>query len=264
MVAAKRAWAEAVEQAFDDPKTASRLRSEADRLAEAIEERFWWEAEGTYYLGLDGRKRPIESVTSNPGHLMWAGAVTSDRAASVARRLLEGDMWSGWGVRTLSSAHVAYNPASYQLGAVWPHDNAIIVNGCARYGHGDAAGRIARALLDAVACFRYERPPEVFGGFERDEGAFPVQYLGANVPQAWASGAVIHLITALCGIQPDAPNRQLSLSPQLPDWLERIELDSLRVGTATVDLLIGRSGVTIKEQRGDLEIKGGRPGVRSG
>src|SRR6478752_8647004 len=94
---------------------------------------------GTYYLGLDGDKRPIESVASNAGHLLWAGAVPADRARSVAHRLLEEDMWSGWGVRTLSTKHAAYNPLSYQLGSVWPHDNAIIANGLARYGHSQEA-----------------------------------------------------------------------------------------------------------------------------
>jgi glycogen debranching enzyme len=255
VVAAKRSWADAVEQAFDDVAAASRLREQAERLAEAIEERFWWQDEGTYYLGLDGRKRPIESVASNAGHLLWAGAVTSERASAVVARLLEEDMWSGWGVRTLSSEHVSYNPVSYQLGSVWPHDNAIIVNGCARYGKAEAAGRIARALLDAAERFRYGRPPEVFGGIKRDEGSFPVQYLGANVPQAWASGAMIHLVHALLGIEPDAPNKRLRLRPQLPGWLREVELTNLRVGDAWVDLRVSGDRVAIKGQRGELEIQ---------
>ena len=255
VVAAKRAWADAVEQAFDDSAAASRLREQAERLAETIEERFWWQDEGTYYLGLDGRKRPIESVASNAGHLLWAGAVTSERASSVVNRLLEEDMWSGWGVRTLSSDHVAYNPVSYQLGSVWPHDNAIIVNGCARYGEAEAAGRIARALLDATERFRYGRPPEVFGGIKRDEGSFPVQYLGANVPQAWASGAMIHLVHALLGIEPDAANKRLRLRPQLPEWLSEVELTNLRVGEAWVDLRVSGDRVAIEDQRGELDVQ---------
>jgi glycogen debranching enzyme len=207
VVAAKRAWADALEQAFAEPAAGARLREEAERLAATIEERFWWADEGTYYLGLDGRKRPIASVASNPGHLLWAAAITPERAMSVTERLLADDMWCGWGIRTLSAEHVAYNPSSYQLGSVWPHDNAIIANGCARYGHGGAAAQIARALFDAAERFRYGRLPEVFGGLPRDDGGFPVQYLGANVPQAWASGAVIHLIHGLLGLAPDAANR---------------------------------------------------------
>lgn len=255
VVAAKRAWAHTLEEAFDDSTAAARVRDEAERLAELIERRFWWEAEGTYYLGLDGRKRPVESVASNPGHLLWARAVTDERAASVVRRLLEHDMWSGWGVRTLSSDHPSYNPLSYQRGSVWPHDNAIVANGCAHYGLGDEAGRIARALLDAADRFRYGRLPEVFGGLERDEGSFPVQYLGANVPQAWAAGAVIHLVHGLLGLDPDAAGRRLRLHPQLPAWLEEVELGNLRVGESWVDLRIGREGVVVEGSRGeDLNV----------
>jgi glycogen debranching enzyme len=257
VVAAKRGWADTLEQAFDDAPGAAQLRRQADRLAEAIEERFWWEAEGAYYLGLDGRKRPIESVASNQGHLLWAQAITEDRAARVVARLLEADMWSGWGVRTLSATHVAYNPLSYQLGSVWPHDNAILAHGFARYGHGAQAGQIARALFDAAGRFQYRRLPEVYGGLARDEGSFPVQYLGANVPQAWASGAIIHLLSALLGLEPDAANKRLMLRPALPDWLDEIELTNLRVGDASVDLRVTRDNISVEHQNGDLDVSAG-------
>jgi glycogen debranching enzyme len=254
VVAAKRAWADTLEQAFDNASGAARLREQADRLAEAIEERFWWEAEGGYYLGLDGRKRPIESVASNQGHLLWAQAITGDRAARVVNRLLEADMWSGWGVRTLSAAHVAYNPLSYQLGSVWPHDNAILARGFCSYGRGAEGGQIARALFDAAERFRYRRLPEVYSGLARDEASFPVQYLGANVPQAWASGAVIHLLSALLGLEPDAANKRLVLRPALPDWLDEIELRNLRVGDASIDLRVTCAGVSVENQSGDLDV----------
>jgi len=254
VVAAKRAWADTLEQAFDDASGAARLREQADRLAERIEERFWWEAEGGYYLGLDGRKRPIESVASNQGHLLWAEAITGDRAARVVTRLLQADMWSGWGVRTLSTAHVAYNPLSYQLGSVWPHDNAILARGFARYGHGAEAGEIAHAQFDAAERFQYRRLPEVYAGLARDEASFPVQYLGANVPQAWASGAVIHLLSALLDLQPDAANKHLVLRPALPAWLDEIELTNLRIGNASVDLRVTRNGVSVEGQRGEVDV----------
>jgi glycogen debranching enzyme len=254
VVAAKRAWADTLEQAFDDAAGAARLRQQADRLVEAIEQRFWWEAEGGYYLGLDGRKRPIESVASNQGHLLWAQAITRERASRVVTRLLDEDMWSGWGVRTLSAAHVAYNPFSYQLGSVWPHDNAILAQGFCRYGHGDQGGQIARALFDAAGRFQYRRLPELYSGLARDEGSFPVQYLGANVPQAWASGSAIHLLGALVGFEPDATNKRLVLRPALPDWLDEIELTNLRVGAASVDLRVTRDGVSVVDQRGDLDV----------
>ena len=257
VVAAKRAWADVVEQAFDDLATATRLRAEANRLTEIIDQRFWWAAEGTYYLGLDGDKHPIESVASNPGHLLWAGAAPADRARSVAQRLLEPDMWSGWGIRTLSTQHAAYNPLSYQLGSVWPHDNAIIASGLARYGHGQQAAQIARGLFDAAQRFQHARLPEVFAGLTRDEGSFPVQYLGANVPQAWASGAIIHLITTLTGIHADAPSNRLAVTPALPDWLPEVTLTNLRVGEAAVDLHITQTGVEVLHARGEVEVTSG-------
>ena len=266
VVAAKRAWADTIEQAFGAASRAAQLREEADRLAEAIEERFWWEAEGCYYLGLDGRKRPIESVASNQGHLLWSEAVTSDRGARVVTRLLEADMWSGWGVRTLSAAHVSYNPLSYQLGSVWPHDNAILAHGFARYGHADEAGQIGRALFDAAERFQYRRFPEVYAGLARDEASFPVQYLGANVPQAWASGAVIHLLSAFLGLEPDAANQRLAVRPALPDWLDEIVLTNLRVGDASVDLRVTRDHVSIERQSGEVDVCSGphtRPASRT-
>jgi glycogen debranching enzyme len=257
VVAAKRGWADTIEQAFDDAIGAAALREQADRLAEAIEERFWWEAEGGYYLGLDGHKRPIESVASNQGHLLWAHAITGERAARVVARLLEADMWSGWGVRSLSASHAAYNPLSYQLGSIWPHDNAILARGFCDYGHGTEASKIARALFDAAERFQYRRLPEVFAGLTRDEGSFPVQYLGANVPQAWASGAIVHLIGALLGLEPDAANRRLRLRPTLPDWLDEIELTNLRVGDASANLRVTRDGVSVEDRTGALDISVG-------
>ncbi len=240
VVAAKRAWAEVLEEVFGENVVARRLWGEANALAEMIEERFWWEAEGTYYLGLDGDKKPIESVASNPGHLLFARAIERDRAAKVAQRLLERDMWSGWGIRTLSSQHVAYDPLSYQLGSVWPHDNAIIAVGFRLYGLDAQAQKVAEAIFEATSMFASLRPPELFAGFERDPGAFPVQYLGANVPQAWSSGALIQLATMLLGFDADAPAKRLSIHPALPEWLPSITVRQLRVGAQSIDLRVTR------------------------
>jgi glycogen debranching enzyme len=246
VVAAKRAWAEILCDVYDEQPAARVLRDAADRLTDAIESRFWWEAEGTYYLGLDGGKRPIESVASNAGHLLWARAVVADRAAQVAERLAEPDMWSGWGVRTLSEAHRAYNPFSYQRGAVWPHDNALIVEGLCAYGEYDHAGRIARGVFDAANCFRGRRLPEVFAGLTREAGSFPAQYLGANTPQAWASGAPIQMISAFLRLEPDASARSLRITAHLPDWLTSIRITQLGVGqdSFTLDAQRDRSGRT--------------------
>ena len=240
VVAAKRAWAEVVETALGDRALAARLRSQADRLAGAIEERFWWEAEGTYYLGLDGDKAPIDSVSSNPAHLLWQRVVDPERAARVVKRLMSTDMWSGWGIRTLSADHVAYDPFSYQRGSVWPHDNAIAAAGFRAYGFDAAATTVAAGIFDAASCFASQRLPELFAGLGRDAGAFPVQYLGANVPQAWSSGAIVHLLATLLGLDADAHSGVLRLDPALPDWLSEVTLRQLRVGDARVDLRITR------------------------
>jgi glycogen debranching enzyme len=259
VVAAKRAWADVVEEAWGESAAVARLREEATRLAALLEERFWWEEEGTYYLGLDGAKQPIKSVASNPGHLLWAGAITPDRAARVRDRLLAEDMWSGWGIRTLSAQHPAYNPFSYQLGSVWPHDNAICAAGFRRYGLDASAAQVARAIFDASDRFRSRRLPELFSGLPRDPGGFPVQYLGANVPQAWAAGAVVHFISSLLGVQADAPHRRLVLRPWLPPWLDEVRLENLRVGDAVVDLRVhrladGGHGIDVERQQGELEV----------
>jgi len=264
VIAAKRAWAHVLAEAYGERRAARRLLSAADRLAELLETRFWWESEGTYYFGLDGRKRPIASVASNPGHLLWAEAIMPERARRVADRLLRDDMWSGWGIRTLSGRHRAYNPFSYQCGSVWPHDNAIIAAGFRRYGLNAEAARVAEAVFDAAACFQSRRLPELFAGVPRDPGGFPLQYLGANVPQAWASGAVIQLLETLLGLEPDAPGGTLRVRPALPRWLETVTIEGLQVDNAVVDLRVtrdpdGTHSVDITRIDGSLEVTSEEP-----
>jgi glycogen debranching enzyme len=259
VVAAKRAWASVLDEVYGESGAAGRLRDQAARLAGAIETRFWWESEGTYYTGLDGNKQPIRSVTSNPGQLLWTGVVDPSRAALVARRLLAPDLWSGWGIRTLSDQHVAYNPFSYQLGSVWPHDNALIAAGFRHYGLDAEAARIARGLFAAAERFSGRRLPELFAGLQRDDGGFPVQYLGANVPQAWASGAVIHLMATLLGLSADAAKGVLRLKPALPAWLPQVRLEQLTVGTASADLIVDRTPagthlITVVRRDSDLAV----------
>ena len=260
VVAAKRAWADVLETAYGDKANAQRLRDEAARLVELIEEKFWWDEQGTYYLGLDGRKAPIDSVTSNPGHLLWAGAVAPERARRVATRLLAPDMWSGWGIRTLSSSHHSFNPFSYQLGSVWPHDNAICAAGFRRYGLDAETAQVARGIFDAADRFQARRLPELFAGLARDAGGFPVQYLGANVPQAWAAGALVHLVTTLLGAEADASASVLELEPALPEWLAEIVVANVRVGRGAVDLRVSRDGaghheLRIDHRRGTLSVR---------
>jgi glycogen debranching enzyme len=150
------------------------------------------------------------------------------------------DMNSGWGIRTLSSQHPAYNPYSYQNGSVWPHDNSLIVLGFKRYGFDEEAGQIARAISDAASHFLLNQLPELYSGVEHAEGGFPVQYLGANVPQAWAAGSAFALLQALLGICPDAPRGRLYVDPALPHWLPDISLQDLRLGKRHFDIRFWR------------------------
>src|SRR5437763_4870642 len=150
------------------------------------------EDEGCYAYGQDGHKRLITPVTSNAGQCLWSGIADQDKAERTARRLLQEDMWSGWGIRTLSSKNPAYNPYSYHLGSVWPHDNGIIAAGFKRYGLADEANQVARGIFNTIDRFESFRPPEVFAGVKRQGDVdFPILYPGgANIPQAWATGSI--------------------------------------------------------------------------
>jgi glycogen debranching enzyme len=238
------AWMRMAEiyEALAEPSRAAELRRHAADLQERFEERFWCEDLGSYAFGLDAKKERIETIASNAGHCLWSGIARPDRAARVVARLLQPDMWSGWGIRTLSANNPAYNPFSYQLGSVWPHDNGIIALGFKRYGFAAEAARIARDISRAASCFASHRLPELYAGVERRPGTFPVQYLGANVPQAWAAGAVFHLLQAMLGLAADAPRGRLRVDPALPTWLPDVTLHGLRVGRAKLDLRFWREG----------------------
>jgi glycogen debranching enzyme len=237
---------------------AARLREEAGALYERFNAAFWLEDEGTYAYGLDAHKEPITSVVSNAGHCLWSGIVPPPRAARLIARLTADDMWSGWGIRTLSAAHPAFNPFAYQRGAVWPHDNAIIATGCRRYGDAVAAARIARGIFDAAERFQRYRLPELLSGLGRGPFGFPVQYLGANIPQAWAAGSACALAQVLLGLRADAPGGRLYVAPALPAWLDWIELENLQVGPARVALRCwredGRSRVEVQDVAGPLRV----------
>lgn len=224
------------------------LREQAHRLYERFNDAFWWEREGTYALALDGKKKQVRSVASNAGHCLSSGIVPAERARRVVARLLEEDMWSGWGIRTLAASHTYYNPFSYHTGSVWPHDNAMIAGGFRRYGFDAEAGRVAKGIFDAAEHFPAHRLPELFSGIQRDEGAFPVQYLGASAPQAWAAASVFRLVAVLCGIHARvAPDgiREIYVHPALPDWLPELTITRLRAGRGAMDLRF--HGETVQE-----------------
>lgn len=229
------------------------LHAKAADLFRKFNETFWDETGGFYAFMLDGEKRPVFSVTSNVGHCLYSGIVPKDRAGRVVARLMAPDMNSGWGIRTLSAQHVSYNPFAYQLGAVWPHDNAIIAAGCKRYGFADETAQIARDISGAASHFMLNQVPELYAGIERDGTTFPVQYRGANVPQAWAAGSCFMLLQALLGIEPDAPHGVLHVDPALPEWLPDITLFGLRLGQREFDIGFWRDGseTHFKVLRGD-------------
>jgi glycogen debranching enzyme len=246
---------------------ARRLRREANELYELVNERLWWEEEGTYYLGLDGAKRPIRSVASNAGHLLQSGIVPPERAGRVVERLTRDDMWSGWGVRTLSSDHPAYNPFSYHTGTVWPHDNAMIAGGFRRYGFDAEAARVAKGLFDAAERLVGYRLPELFAGLPRHEASFPVQYLGANVPQAWAAGSIFRLIAVLCGIHAltTSEGSTIFINPALPEWLPALTIRNLRAGRGSLDIAVRDGELDVLANSTGFEIVHGparhhRPG----
>ena len=167
---------------------ANNLRKKAAALFKKFNEAFWDEEFGFYAFALDGEKKKVLSVASNVGQCLWSGIIAPERARTVVQRLMRKDMWSGWGIRTLSSDHPSFNPYNYQTGAVWPHDNSLIAMGMRRYGFAAEAAAVARDISGAASHFLLNQLPELYGGLQRDPTSFPVQYLGANVPQAWAAG----------------------------------------------------------------------------
>lgn len=237
--AAWRGMAE-VFRALGDPARGAALDGKADALFERFNAVFWDEAAGFYAYCLDGEKRPVFSVASNPGHLLWSGIVPPARAARVMERLMRPDMWSGWGIRTLSADNPAFNPYSYQNGSVWPHDNSLIALGCKRYGLDPAVNRIAEDVQRAAGFFAHRQLPELYSGVQRDDTNFPVQYLGANVPQAWAAASVFALVQAMLGLELDAPGDRLLIRPDLPEWLPDLTLRDLRVGRHMFDIAFRR------------------------
>jgi glycogen debranching enzyme len=258
LYAALRAAGELADLLGETP-TAAACRLEAAALRERFNRDFWMEHEGSYALALDGDKRPCEVIASNVGHALWTGIVAADRAPIVAKRLLADDMFSGWGIRTLSARERRYNPMSYHNGSVWPHDNAIAVAGFRRYHLPGAAEAVAGAIFDASRSFEHARMPELFCGFTRQADYGPISYPVACAPQAWAAGAVFQILSALIGMDPDAIARRITFqSPTLPPWLRSVELHGLRVGAARLDLAVtrGREGAAVEliARRGEVEL----------
>ncbi len=238
---------------------AERLLKEADKLRTQFERRFWCNDLSSYALALDGSKQPCRVKTSNAGHCLWTGIADYKHGMRTAKTLVGGDMFNGWGVRTVAASEVRYNPMAYHNGSVWPHDNALIAAGMASYGFKQGALKILSGLFDASQFLELHRLPELFCGFSRRSGEGPTLYPVACSPQTWSSVAVFLLLQSCLGLRIDAPHACLTFSqPVLPPFLEHIEIRNLRIGDATVDLsLEGHAkdvGINILRREGRVEI----------
>lgn len=229
--------------ALEKPDRAEALRNKAAALYEKFNTAFWNEEAGFYALALDGDKKQVLSIASNPGQCLWSGIVAPQRARRIVDRLMQPDMWSGWGIRTLSADHKSFNPYHYQIGAVWPHDNGFIAQGMKQYGFHAEACRVAQAITRAADFFELDQMPELYAGTQQKPGSFPVQYLGANVPQGWAAGSMFAVLQAMLGFQPDAPNAMLYMDPGLPDWMPELTVRDLKLGKLSFDIRFTRDGV---------------------
>lgn len=229
--------------AFGNKEWAGHLHKKASELREKILRDFWMPEFEMFALALDGTKQPIPTITSNAGHLLWSGVPDPQQARRVAEHLLNAEMYSGWGIRTLSAVHRVFNPMSYHDGSVWPHDNALIAMGLGRYGFRRSALPVLRGLHDAAACDEFQRLPELFCGISRTAGTHPVWYPVRCSPQAWSAGAFFMLLQAVLGIQPEAPRRVLHINnPVLPDFVQEITLSDLNIGNSKVCLNFERHG----------------------
>ena len=246
---------------FGQAGRAEALASEAAALREAIRARFWMEQSGTFALALDGAKRQVPTVTSNAGHLLWSRVPTPEQAAAVGRVLLGPGLFSGWGIRTLSSAHRVFNPMSYHNGSVWPHDNALVVSGLGMHGLAREALPVVRGLHEAAIGADTQRLPELFCGMDRQRGVRLVRYPVSCSPQAWASAAFFLILQASLGLYPEAPARVLHVrNPVLPDFLDQLTIGGMAIGDARVSLQFRRHGERTLANL--LSVEGGSLQVR--
>ena len=259
-------WYAALQQAAlvflatGDAGYAADLALRARDVRRRFNESFWMEDVGLYALGLGRDKRQLRSIGSNDGHLLASGIVPPERGRRVARRLMEPDIFSGWGIRTLASTHPAYNPFSYHRGSVWPVEQATIALGFARYGAWTELHRLAEGVFAASDLFVANRLPEVLGGLPRDDDhPHPGIYPDSCEPQGWSASAVVMLVQALLGLLPVAPLRLVLVDPHLPEWLPDLRLDGLRVRGAEVDLEFrrdrrGRTSYRVAARRGSVRV----------
>lgn len=246
-------------EVLGDSKRADQLRKEAAGLKEKFNRDFWMQSKGFFAEALDKDKRQVDSITSNAGQLLWSGIVDEEKADILRQRLFSPDMFSGWGIRTMSSQMAAYNPVSYHNGTIWPHDNAIIAKGLMNYGFYGESLLAIDSILDAGQYFAYQRLPELFGGFDRKSSVVPIDYPTSSSPQAWASGASFLMLSTILGMRVDVDKKLLTLKPRFPADIYRVHLAGLRVGDSYISFEVlkerGRNELNITENPGSFKIK---------
>jgi glycogen debranching enzyme len=238
---------------------ARRLGAQADELAQRFDASFWCPELGTYAMALDGDKEPCRVRSSNAGQALFTGIARRERAVAVGYGLLRPEFFSGWGIRTIANTEVRYNPMSYHNGSIWPHDNALIALGLARYGLNRSVERVFKGLFDAATYMEMRRLPELFCGFQRGRGRGPTLYPVACTPQAWASATPFTLIEASLGLQFDPAANEIRLrNPHLPLFLDHVVLRNLQLRQSSVDLMVRRHAtevsVEILERRGQVQV----------
>lgn len=245
---------------LDRKDEAKALYEQAGELKKRFNEAFWMEAEDCFAMGLDSQNQQIRAIGSNAGHCIAAGIAEKDYVTRTVKRLFAPDMFTGWGIRTLSSDNPAYNPYSYHRGTVWPVEHGTFAMGFMRDGLHDRVQQISRAMFEAASLFDFYRLPELFSGHPRDEAhPLPALYPKSNSPQAWSASTVFSFLQAMLGLYPYAPLKLLLVDPHLPEWLPEITLRNLRVGKATTTIRFyrkesGDSSYEILDEQGPLNV----------
>jgi glycogen debranching enzyme len=245
---------------LDRKDESKKMFDEAEDLRHRINDRFWMEDQQFYAMALDPEGRQVRSIASNPGHVVACGVPDKSMVRVVADRLLSDELYSGWGIRTLSEKHVAYDPFSYHRGTVWPVEQGAFSLGFARYGLHEHMHRLCKSMFQAAAIFDFFRMPECFSGHRRDAAhPFPAFYPKSCYPHAWSAAAVVAMLQAMLGVYPYAPMELLLVDPHLPDWLPTITLTNLKIGKAAVDVRFfrkknGESDYEILDMRGRLHV----------
>src|SRR5581483_7374693 len=244
-----------------DNETAERLRYEAAQLKKDFNRDFWVQSENFYAIALQKDGKPAAVISSNPGQALWTGIIDDDKAEAVVDHLAAEDMFSGWGIRTLSHKERRYNPIGYHLGTVWPHDNAIIAAGFRRYGFDKQAVKVLESIVSVGQHFEHARLPEVFGGFSQNDFAIPVRYPVACHPQAWAAGSVPFMISSILGLTADAFNHRLRVvRPVLPGFVNELDFRRIKIGDSTIDLHFECAGdgevhVDVVNRSGSIKVE---------